>query len=212
MSNRLPRAHVRRGRSRVWLGALAVPCLVALVIAGCGGSSSTNATSSASASAGASGPGGARFAKYRACLQAHGVTFPTRRPGTRPPGGGGGLFGGGGGAGGGRFANNPRLAAAMKACGVPTGGLGFRRRFSSPQYKAALTKFVACVHQHGYNLPTPNTSGTGPVFKSGQVNQRDPKFISAAKACAADLQALRGPGPGGPGGPGGGPPPPGSNG
>jgi hypothetical protein len=203
---------VRLFRARSILAALVVAVVlvaVAALASGCG-SSSTSATTSAAAAGGA-GNGG-RFAQYRACLQAHGFTLPSRPPGApRGQGGGGpggGLFGGGGGGGGlrGRFANNPAFQKAAQACGLPAGGLRVRR-FQSPQARAALTKFVACVRQHGYSLPAPNFSGNAPVFDRTKVNTSDPRFVSATRACQADLAALRP--PGGPGGPGagvGGPP------
>jgi hypothetical protein len=51
-----------------------------------------------------------------------------------------------------------------------------------------VTKYVACVDQHGFKLPAPNFTGTGPVFSSSQVSQSDPKFIAASKECASLLQ------------------------
>ena len=45
-----------------------------------------------------------------------------------------------------------------------------------------MTKFVACVKQHGYNLPAPNFSGKGPIFPA--TIERNKKFQTAARACA----------------------------
>ncbi len=59
-----------------------------------------------------------------------------------------------------------------------------------------MTKFVACVKQHGYNLPTPNFSGKGPIFPA--KIQTDKKFQAAARACASDLRPA-GAGAGAPG-------------
>lgn len=198
MPKRRPNSAPSRTRRPIGRSLFAVAGMLVLLIAGCGGSSSNSSTAAAgSGIASATGPGGERLGQYRACLQGHGVTFPNRPPGTRPPGagGGGGLFGGSGGRG---LRNNPKFAAAAKACGLPAGGFGPRRRFQAPQVKAALNTWVACVRKHGYNLPAPNTSGNGPVFDPTKVNQRDPKFIAAARACQADLQALRGPAGAGP--------------
>jgi len=120
-----------------------------------------------------------------ACLKQHGVTLPARRPGAGggPPGSGSsggsgtgttprrGFFGGG-------FANNPKLRAAFQACGARFGfGGGQRFRLS----RTAITKYVTCVRQHGYNLPTPNFSGKGPVFPSNI--RGDAKFQAASRAC-----------------------------
>jgi hypothetical protein len=194
------------------LAALAGTVLVtALMLAACGSSSNTSSSSSSSAAASASGASGtaATRSKFAACLKAHGVTLPSRPAGARrrPNGGGegggppsgGGFFGGGGGGGGnggqgaGRF-NNPKMRAALQACG---GGRFPQRRFTPN--KAAVTQFVACVKQHGYNLPAANFSGKGPIFPASI--ERNKKFQTAARACASDL---RGPGGSGSGGAGGG--------
>jgi hypothetical protein len=171
--------------------------LVALCLAACGSSSSTSSSSSAG-SAGSSGSGGAAAPSgsganrtaLAACLKAHGVSLPARPAGAgqRPAngaGGGPGFFGGGGGGGGaagGRFANNPKLRAAFQACGGGRASGGRRLTLSH----AAVTKFVACVKQHGYNLPSPNFSGKGPIFPASI--SKNTKFQTAARACQADLR------------------------
>jgi hypothetical protein len=199
------------------IGKGALLTLVALalggVIAACGSASNSSGTttSSTTASAAAGGAGGAnanRRAALAACLKQHGVTLPARPPGTGggPPGssgaGGGtgtgtngtgtngtgtttrrrGFFGGGGGA-----ATNPKFRAALQACGAKFGfgggGQGFRGRLS----RTAITKYVTCVRQHGYKLPSPNFSGKGPVFPSNI--QGNAKFQAASRAC----QSLLGP-------------------
>lgn len=165
------------------------------LIAACGSSSSTSTqsttTSAAAASRGAGGPGrGRRFSALRTCLKQHGVTLPNRRPGSRPPGAGGGglgFFGGGGGGGGGRqgfAARNPKLAAAIQACGGFRGG---PRRFRLS--RTAIAKYVACVRQHGYDLPNPNFSGKGPVFPANV--RSNPKFQSASRPCQGVLVPSR---------------------
>ncbi len=211
---------IRRGA--FVLGAV----LATVAIAACGSSSTTSSSGSAVASASsttssgsASGSGRASFrnpaerAKLVACLKQHGVTLPSRPPGaggppgsgpgsgsssgssTTPRGGGGfggrrrGFFGGGAGA-------NPKFQAALKACGVNFRGGG--ARFNPAARKAEVNKFVACVAQHGYKLPKPNFSGSGPVFPRNI--ESNPKFQAASKACASDLRP-----PGAPQG-GGGPP------
>lgn len=208
---------------RLRLAALAGTILVtALVLAACGSSSNTSSSSaggsgSGNASGSASGSAANRT-KFTACLKAHGVTLPTRRAGQggappgggeggAPPGGGqggapagggqgrppGGGFGGGAG---GRF-NNPKFQAALKACG---GGNFSRRRFTPN--KAAITKYVACVKAHGYNLPAPNFSGKGAIFPASI--EKSKKFQTASKACASDLRPQGGAGAPPPGGAGGG--------
>ena len=192
------------------LPALAVTiALVGLVVAACGSSSNTGSsttTGSGSAAAAAGGANSAARSKLAACLKSHGVTLPSRPAGAgkRPPGGSGGgrgyggaaggfFFGGGGGKGSGgpgagRF-SNPKFRAAIQACG---GGRFPQRR--ATLNKAAITKFTACIKQHGYNLPTPNFSGKGPVFPA--AIQHNKKFQAAAKACASDLRPQGAPAPG----------------
>jgi hypothetical protein len=207
------------------LAALTGTILVtALILAACGSSSNTTsgsaaASGTASSSSSGSASGTAARSKFAACLKSHGVTLPTRPAGQRRPngggeggappgagqgagqgaGGGGGFFGGGGGKGrpgAGRF-NNPKMLAALKACG----GANFTQRRFTPN-KAAVTKFVACVKSHGYNLPAPNFSGKGAIFPASI--EKDKKFQTAAKACASDLRPQGGAGGPAPGGAGGG--------
>jgi hypothetical protein len=196
------------------LPALAATIVLAgLLVAACGSSSNTGsatASSSTSAAAAAGGAASSARSKLAACLKAHGVTLPARPAGARrrPPGGYGGyggygggapgfFFGGGGGASGsggpgaGRF-DNPKFRAALKACG----GGSLPQRRATPN-KAAVTKFAACVTQHGYTLPAPNFSGKGPIFPA--AISRNKKFQAAAKACASDLRPQTAAGAGGAG-------------
>ncbi len=48
-----------------------------------------------------------------------------------------------------------------------------------------MNAYVACVRQHGYNLPKPNFSGKGPVFPANI--RSNPKFQTASKACQSLL-------------------------
>ena len=192
---------IRSGRVPVALVAVAAGCLIAACGSASSSSSSTGtSTASASSSGSSSAAGGgatgtARRAQLVACLKSHGVTLPSRPAGfSGPPpvvaapavaGTGTGttprrnfFFGGGG-------ARNisPKMQAAFKACGAQfgfrggAGGRGFRGRLSH----TAITKYVTCVRQHGYNLPSPNFSGKGPIFP--QSIQTNAKFQAASKAC-----------------------------
>jgi hypothetical protein len=204
-------------------GGLVTVVVLALsgLIAACGSASSSSGSASAtgststtaSAAAGGTGPNSSRRTALVACLKQHGVTLPSR-PAGAPPGGGtgtgttgtgttgtgttgtatrsrrGGFFGGGRG-----FANNPKLRAAFQACGAKFGfgggGQGFRGRLSH----TAITKYVTCVRQHGYNLPNPNFSGKGPIFPANiRTNQ---KFQSASRSCQNLLAPPRPSGSGG---------------
>jgi hypothetical protein len=86
----------------------------------------------------------------------------------------------------------------LKKCG----GGNFRGagRFNSPTAKAALTKFVACMRENGVNLPTPNTSGSGPVFNTTGINTTSSTFKSAQSKCQSALQGALGGGGGAPNG------------
>ncbi len=190
------------------LAALIACVAAACLLAACG-SASSSSSSSASAAASAGTGAAAGRSKLVACLKQHGVTLPSRpggfrRPnprssgsGTAPAGGprGGGFFGGGFGGGGfgARFRNNPKLQAAFKACGAnfPAG----RGRFNFANRRVAVDNFVKCVRQHGYDLPTPNLSGSGPVFP--RTIESSKKFEAAARSCASLLAPRGGPPPGG---------------
>jgi hypothetical protein len=98
---------------------------------------------------------------------------------------------------------------AIKKCGA--GNFTGAGRFSSTTAKAALTKFAACMRENGINLPTPNTSGTGPVFNTSGINTTSATFKTAEGKCRTNLQgalARRRGAPNGtpPSGAGGGPP------
>jgi hypothetical protein len=180
------------------IALLVVGCLLTACGSASGSSTSTAAasssgssgTTSSAASSGVAGPNSARRTQLVACLKQHGVTLPSRPPGAGGSSGGGTgttgtgttrrrglLFGSGG------FANNPKLQAAFEACGANFGfrGGAFRGRLSH----AAITKYVTCVRQHGYNLPNPNFSGHGPVFPANI--RTNAKFQSASKACQSLL-------------------------
>jgi hypothetical protein len=187
--------HTARGPAAVLLALM----LTGALLAACGSSSSTSgsagSTTSTKTTAAAGTGANARGAALRTCLAKHGFKLPARRPGARPPAGGGaggGLFGAGGGRGAaGRLAANPKFAATFRACAGAAGLRGAARRFQLSH--AAITKFVTCVRQHGFNMPNPNFSG-GPVFPASI--RSDPKFVTASQACASLLVRPR-PGAGG---------------
>lgn len=181
-------------------GALLALVATAAVLAACG-SSSSSTSANKKAAAGGPATGGQRSA-FRQCLQKHGVTLPARRPGGGgfgggyggpagaggapgaggPPGAGGSPGAGGPPGAGGFLARNPKLAAAVKVCGGGRffgGGARFRLR------RANITKYVSCVRSHGFNLPAPNFSGSGPVFPASI--RADPKFLRASRACQSLL-------------------------
>jgi hypothetical protein len=239
MSQIISKSRSRRRRTPMVAAAL-LAVLASVVLAACGGSSSSPTGSTASASTSAStstststspsaststpgkaaGAGASRFAALRECLQKNGITLPERKPGKRPSGGAGGFLGGGG------FTlpkgvTKAQYEAAIKKCGGFAGGrVGGGRVggsvFTSPAAKQALTKFATCMREHGVNVPTPNTSGKGPIFDIRGLNTNSAAFKAAESKCSGALRgAFRAhPGaadgqPGGPGsaGPGGSAPP-----
>jgi hypothetical protein len=170
-----------------------IAALICLGLAACGGSSSTtastttvaaNATPTTPSGSGApGGPGAGRFAAMRACLQRNGVTLPAPTPGQGP------RVLGGPGAGERKLPNGvtrEQFQAALKKCG---GGAfaGRNRRLGSPAYRDALTVYAACMKSNGVKLPTPNTSGKGPVFNSTGINTNSPQFRAAAAKCRSVL-------------------------
>ena len=208
--------HITSRKGLLVMVALAAGCLLAACGSSSGGSGATTATTgttstTASASAaGAGGPNSARRAALVACLKQHGITLPARPPGT--PGGGAGGSGSAGGAGGsggtgtgttprrgfffggGGPAANPKLRAAFQACGARF-GFGGGARFRGRLSRTAITNYVACVRQHGYNLPNPNFSGKGPVFPANI--RTNAKFQAASRACQNLLLPPRGGSPSG---------------
>jgi hypothetical protein len=162
--------------------------LAALGLAACGGGSSDGGNQ-------ASGSTTAQRADIQACLKKHGIEAPGGAGGGPPPGGapqgGGGAppQGNGGGfpLGGGGYGppggNNSEFQKALKDCGIDTPRRQQGNRQNSPQFRAAIKKFVSCVRRNGFDLPDPNLSGDGPVFDQGKVDQSDPKFVAASKKC-----------------------------
>lgn len=157
------------------------------VLTACGSSSST--TTAAAAGGGAAARGPRAGTALVACLKRRGVTLPSQAGGAGAPGAGGPPGGGGPGAAGG----NAKLQAALRACGAT-----FPGPRSNTAFRAALTKYVACVRAHGYQLPNPNFSGRGSLFNA--KIQSDPKFKAASKPCQSQLATPQpGAAPGAPG-------------
>jgi hypothetical protein len=178
----------------------ALVVLVAVLLSGCGGSGSSDSTteeSSAASSEQAGGPGG--FAEIseetRSCLKEKGVELPEPGQGGPPAGGppeGGPPAGGppqGFGKGG------AQMKKAFEECGVELPqGKPEGAPINSGALRKSIKEYVACMGENGVELPEPNLSGEGPVFKESEVDREDPKFKAASAKCA-DL--IRMPAPGG---------------
>ena len=191
----------RRARAAATVLALVAACLA---IAACGSSSSSPATTSAAAGQG--GPGAGRFAAIRQCLARNGINLPARpgnqdrgAPGATGPAGPNGATGPNGPTGprgpgrGGFFfrGTGPRLPpgvtqqqfqAAAQKCGLTRFGPG-GPGVNNPAFRQALTSFAACMRQNGVNLPPPNTTGNGPLFKTNGIDTNSPKFRAATAKC-----------------------------
>jgi len=183
--------------------ALAALLLASLLLAACGSSSSTTASTAAASAAAPGGASPGRFTAVRECLKKAGITLP-QRSGAAPGAPGGFGLGGGTGT---KLPNGEtreQLRSALRKCG---GGLrrgGFAGRLNSAAYRAQLTKFTACMGENGIKLPTPNTTGKGPIFNSKGLDTTSAAFRAAEQKCASLLRF--GPGAGGPPGAAGGAP------
>jgi hypothetical protein len=175
--------------------------LACLGLAACGSSSSTTSTTTVAANTapsgtGTTGPAGGstppaigRFATMRACLAKAGITLPQRTPGQRPgPGAGGFLGGGSGGPQLPKGVTRAQFTAALKKC---DGGRGFGAgaRGHNPAFRQILSTFAACMRQNGVNLPSPNSSGTGPVFDTKGINTTSAQFKAAEAKCQGILRS-----------------------
>ncbi len=56
----------------------------------------------------------------------------------------------------------------------------------------AATKYVSCLRQHGVNVPAPQASAHGPVIDAKHLNTKSPTFERASLACrSVAIAALR---------------------
>jgi hypothetical protein len=157
------------------------------------------------------GPGNFEISEEaQKCLQEQGVELPEFKGGEGgPPSGGeppagGELPEGGeppqgekpeGGAPGFGGEQSEEMKEAFEACGVETPEPGQGQggpNTNSAAFKKQVQKYVACVRENGYDLPSPNLSGEGPVFDESEVNQEDPEFKKASEKCQSLLAGPNG--------------------
>ncbi|HEX3910265.1 MAG TPA: hypothetical protein VHW67_06140 [Solirubrobacteraceae bacterium] len=202
----MPQEH--SNRHALAAAATTLLLLAALLLSACGGGSSKGAsgtTSTNAASTKRGGQFGARAASLRACLKKNGITLPERQPGQRRSGQSGsgegaapgtpgarGPFGTGG-SGGPQLpkgVTRSRLEAAFKKCG---GGSfsGRARGFDSAAGAQRFAKFAACMRKNGVKLPSPNTSGKGPIFNTKGIDTSSAAFKSADAKCMKELAPSR---------------------
>jgi hypothetical protein len=186
----------RAGRAGIAATALAA---IALLVAGCGGTSpssgvahlgsSTASSTSASTPSAASGEGSgvaqarSQAVAYAACMRAHGITsFPepqvsgsgdeVRIKMTAPAG---------------VVRGNPKFKSAGQACEklMPGGGPAGHAPQISPQEQSQYLKAAACIRSHGIpSFPDPTFSGGGVHLPHvAGINLHSPQVRAAEEAC-----------------------------
>jgi hypothetical protein len=180
---------------------VAVLAVVALLVAGCGGSKSDS-----SGVASVSGSGGQASATtapkasqeqqlldFTKCMREHGVNMadPTvdakGNVRLQPPSGG-------------DQPSQATLNAARSACQKYLQGVtqGFTAQ-NQAQFRDSLLKYAQCMRKNGYDMPDPNfSSGANPFGRFfDERTQNDPTFKKANAACQQYLSGLFGGGGGG---------------
>jgi hypothetical protein len=203
----------RRRFGAVFVTMLAVVAL-AVLAAGCGGSSSSGSgvaviEDSASPASDADSSGGTTQAgqedfqqaalDYAECMRENGIDVPDP---DFSGGGGGGLFGPNSDI----DPDDPDFQAAQEECGDIIQGSA--PQISEEQQQAledTLLEFAQCMRENGVDVPDPDFSGGGGgIFVgpggNGEIDPDDPDFQAAQEECGDILQDA------GFGGPGGGPP------
>jgi hypothetical protein len=177
-----PARPARLARTLVVTGLLAA----GVAGAGCGSSS----PGSASAGSSAVNKQNAARVKLTQCLRDQGVNVPDN------PGAGGGA-GGGGGA---QLTDSDRQKLRTAIQGpckqYQSQAFGNITDAQRQAFRDALTKFSACMRQHGVDLPDPGAGGNaGPPAGANRLDQSDPKVKAATTACR-DKLPQNGPGGG----------------
>ena len=142
---------------------------LAVLAAGCGGSTGPDAAGSGSSNA--------QALAYSRCMRSHDVSdFPD--PTT--PSGGGVAFQLNGGPGSDLNQNNPTFKAASQTCGGLLPGGQQAARTPAQNIAAELT-WARCLRSHGVpSFPDPNDQG---AFDSSRFHPNSPAFRSASNAC-----------------------------
>jgi len=91
-----------------------------------------------------------------------------------------------------------KFQAAVEKCGTPLGNARPQlTEAQREQLQETMLGFAKCMRQHGVDMPDPDFSGGGGLFRIGGPGRRgvdpsDPDFQAAQKACEPILQDLRG--------------------
>lgn len=179
-----------------------------LLLAACGGSSPAKRSSSpgaltsvrsSSTSSTSASPAPPRLQAVRACLQKQGITLPEpgSEAGPRGEGAAGRLLlgAGAGPAGLPKGVTASRMREALMKCRPLRSDLHrlAPERIRSPVFRQVLSSFAVCMRHHGVTLPTPNSSGSGPVFDTRGLNTHGVRFRAAVAQCGSLVRsALRG--------------------
>jgi hypothetical protein len=158
---------------------------IAVLAAGCGGSTGSRIAGSASIKA--------QFLAYSRCMRSHRISdFPD--PTTLS--GGGFAFQINAGPGSDLSPHNTTFKAANQACRGSLPGDQHTQTGSDPHI-AAEVRWARCLRSHGVpSFPDPNSQG---AFDSAQFNDDSPAFKAASKACnsvqpTGAVSAVAGPG------------------
>ncbi len=176
----------RRPPAAKWTTAVLALVGLAVLLAGCGGSTSPGVAGSvsnngnhASASTTSLSRVMAQAVAYARCMRSHGVSdFPDPTPSQ----GGGVAFQITGGPGSDLNHENPRFKAAGQACQSLLAGGGQPAPLSA-QKIAAEVEWARCMRTHGVpGFPDPNAQG---AFDSSRFDDTSPAFQTASRACAS---------------------------
>jgi hypothetical protein len=192
----------RPGRLRPALRRAPLPAamLLALALAGCGGSSSpgvahVGATSASSASSGSGGgtpeaketgaPNQRQMVKFAQCMRTHGEPeFPEPTEGNIEIHSQNGH---------GPNPESSKFKTAQKACSKYAPAPQAPSPAQQAKMQEQALKFSECMRHHGVpNFPDPNFSGGGgrvtlKVGKSSGIDPGSPQFQAAQKACQSNL-------------------------
>jgi hypothetical protein len=149
---------------------LAIGVLAGCGSSGAGGVASAGGSASAKPSASASG-GYAQSVKFAQCMRSHGVPeFPDP-----DPNGGGAVNADGSGVD--RDSDAYKKAAAACQSLLPAGS---GTKSADPRQVQQMTKFAACMRQHGMpDFPDPGSGG----YQPGDIDTKDPAYANASDAC-----------------------------
>jgi hypothetical protein len=130
--------------------------------------------------------------KWARCMREHGIDVPDPQVdedgGIQVRAGQGGFRRGEG--------NDDEFREAQEACGSPLGNA--RPQLTEAQreeLQETMLEFAKCMRKEGIDMPDPDFSGGGGVFRAraggGGVDPDDPDFQAAQKECEPILQELQ---------------------